>query len=149
MARKPISMPLNVPHMSVNLFGNWSVFADVYTYLCIYVYIAQERNMLRFYYIWLQIYIYIYIYTYISYHIALHYIDITSYHDHVTLGLYLSNVYVLYTLVFRYSYSMSLWWFPRIGVPPNHPFIYRIFTASHPLLGTTILGNSHIILDHY
>ena len=38
--------------------------------------------------------------------------------------------------------SISKWRFPEIGVPPNHPFIDRIFhEINHPFWGTPILGN--------
>ena len=50
-----------------------------------------------------------------------------------------------------YSYILNIWWFPAIGVPPNHPFEMGIFLQNHPFWGTSIYGNPHItrIVDWY
>ena len=41
------------------------------------------------------------------------------------------------------SFAMSIWVFPKIGVPPNHPYlIIRVFHYfHHPFWGTPIFGN--------
>ena len=39
----------------------------------------------------------------------------------------------------------TIWVFPKIMVPPNHPFVYRVFHFfHHPFLGTPIFGNNHL-----
>ena len=41
----------------------------------------------------------------------------------------------------------SIWVFPKIGVPPNHPFVHRVFHYfHHPFWGvnTPIFGNTHM-----
>ena len=49
--------------------------------------------------------------------------------------------------------KMAIWVFPEIGVPPNHPFLDRIFPDKpSSYWGTPILGNPHIIIyniNHY
>ena len=42
-----------------------------------------------------------------------------------------------------------LWVFPKIMVPPNHPFVHRVFHYfHHPFWGPTpVFGNTRIILD--
>ena len=36
------------------------------------------------------------------------------------------------------------WMFPRMVVPPNHPFVHRVFHYfHHPFWGTLIFGNTH------
>ena len=41
--------------------------------------------------------------------------------------------------------NLHVGWFPKIGVPPNHPFEIGIFpNKNHPFGGTTILGNLHL-----
>ena len=45
---------------------------------------------------------------------------------------------------------LGIWMFPKIGVPPNHPFAHRVFHYyHHPFWGTTIFGNSHINPYHW
>ena len=42
---------------------------------------------------------------------------------------------------------LSLWGFPKMGVPPNHPFYYRIFLSfNHGFWGTSISGNHLTII---
>ena len=48
--------------------------------------------------------------------------------------------------VYAYIY---IWWFPEIGVPPNHPFLDGIFpykpSLNHPAIGVPpIYGNPHM-----
>ena len=41
--------------------------------------------------------------------------------------------------------SVSVWVFPKIGVPPNHPFYLIGFSLiNHPFWGTTIFGNTRM-----
>ena len=41
--------------------------------------------------------------------------------------------------------EVYIWWFPEIGVPPNHPFLDRIFhEINHPFWGTPNLGKPHL-----
>ena len=40
--------------------------------------------------------------------------------------------------------SNSIWMFPKIGVPPNHPLLIGFSIINHPFWGTPILGNNHI-----
>ena len=43
------------------------------------------------------------------------------------------------------SEKMDMWVFPKIMVPPNHPFVHRVFHYfHHPFWGTIIFGNIHI-----
>ena len=43
-------------------------------------------------------------------------------------------------------YHHFIWVFPKIVVPPNHPFVHRVFHYfHHPFWGTTIFGNTHIL----
>ena len=37
-----------------------------------------------------------------------------------------------------------IWMFPKIVVPPNHPFLIGISIINHPFWGTTIFGNTYI-----
>ena len=38
-----------------------------------------------------------------------------------------------------------IWVFPKITVPPNHPFVHRVLhEINHPFWGTPIFGNTHI-----
>ena len=39
----------------------------------------------------------------------------------------------------------AIWWFPEMGVPPNLQSLIGFSTINHPLLGTPILGNPHIL----
>ena len=39
-----------------------------------------------------------------------------------------------------------IWWFPKLGAPPNHPFIDGISPKiTPPFWGTPISGNTHIL----
>ena len=38
--------------------------------------------------------------------------------------------------------SFPKWVFPRIGVPPNHPFLIGFSIINHPFWGTFIFGNT-------
>jgi len=38
----------------------------------------------------------------------------------------------------------SIWMFPKIVVPPNHPFLIGFSIINHPFWGTPIFGNTHI-----
>ena len=40
----------------------------------------------------------------------------------------------------------TIWVFPKIGVPPNHPFLIGISIINHPFWGIPIFGNTHINL---
>ena len=45
-----------------------------------------------------------------------------------------------------YIYILYICVFPKIGVPPNHPFVHRVFHYfHHPFSGTIIFGNTHIM----
>ena len=39
-----------------------------------------------------------------------------------------------------------IWVFPKIGVPPNHPFLLGFSIINHPFWGTAIFGNTHIVI---
>ena len=39
---------------------------------------------------------------------------------------------------------MKIWVFPKIGLPPNHPFLIGFSIINHPFWGTTIFGNTHM-----
>ena len=40
----------------------------------------------------------------------------------------------------------AMWVFPKIMVPPNHPFVHRVGTIiNHPFGGTIIFGNTHVL----
>ena len=39
----------------------------------------------------------------------------------------------------------GLWVFPKIVVPPNHPFVHRVFHYKPSIWGAPIFGNTHII----
>ena len=39
--------------------------------------------------------------------------------------------------------------FPKIVVPPNHPFLVGFSIINHPFWGTTIFGNTHICLHDW
>ena len=40
--------------------------------------------------------------------------------------------------------SWSIWVFPRIGVPPDHPILIGFSIINHPFWGTPIFGNTHM-----
>ena len=48
-----------------------------------------------------------------------------------------------------YENSVSyIWMFQKIVVPPNHPFVHRVFHYfHHPFWGTIILGNPHMVIN--
>ena len=41
---------------------------------------------------------------------------------------------------------LRIWMFPKIVVPPNHPFLIGFSIINHPFGGTTIFGNTHIVI---
>ena len=41
--------------------------------------------------------------------------------------------------------ATSIWRFPKMGVPPNHPFWISI--VNHPFWGTPIYGNRHLVIS--
>ena len=44
---------------------------------------------------------------------------------------------------------MCIWVFPKIMVPPNHPFVHRVFHYfHHPFWGITIFGNAYIFISY-
>ena len=43
--------------------------------------------------------------------------------------------------------TINTWEFPKIGVPPNHPFQIGFSIINHPFWGTPIFGNTHISLN--
>ena len=38
----------------------------------------------------------------------------------------------------------NIWWFPKIGVPPNHQFLVGLSLINHLFWGTPIAGTPHI-----
>ena len=38
-----------------------------------------------------------------------------------------------------------IWVFPKIMVPPNHPFLIGYSIINHPFWGTPIFGNTHMV----
>ena len=42
--------------------------------------------------------------------------------------------------------SQGIWGFPKIMVPPNHPFLIGFSIINHPFWGTLIFGNSHMFV---
>ena len=38
-----------------------------------------------------------------------------------------------------------IWMFPKIGVPPNHPFYIGFSIINHPFWGTPMFGNNHMV----
>ncbi len=46
-----------------------------------------------------------------------------------------------------FQFLIFKWVFPKIMVPPNHPFVHRVFHYfHHPFWGTPIFGNTQINL---
>ena len=43
--------------------------------------------------------------------------------------------------------SPDIWWFPKIGGPPNHPYFSGIFPYKPSIWGTPIYGNTHMVLQ--
>ena len=43
------------------------------------------------------------------------------------------------------GYHYVIWVFPKIVVPPNHPFSLGFSSINHPFWGTPIFGNTHIV----
>ena len=50
--------------------------------------------------------------------------------------------------IHHYVMILVIWVFPKIMVPPNHPFVHRVFHYfHHPFWGPTpIFGNTHIVM---
>ena len=46
-----------------------------------------------------------------------------------------------------YLKPTHIWMFPKIGVPPNHPFFIWFSIINHPFWGSPILGNTYIKLS--
>ena len=48
-------------------------------------------------------------------------------------------------------YKLSIWMSPKIVVPPNHPFVNRVFHYKPSILGvkSPIFGNTHIYIFYY
>ncbi len=45
------------------------------------------------------------------------------------------------------THTSSIWVFPKIGVPPNHPILIGFSIINHPFWGLPpIFGNTHILL---
>jgi len=40
-----------------------------------------------------------------------------------------------------------IWVFPKIVVPPNHPFLIGFSTINHPFWDTPIFGNTHTLIS--
>ena len=40
-----------------------------------------------------------------------------------------------------------VWGFPKIGVPPNHPYLIRFSIINHQFLGYPILGNLYLSIQ--
>ena len=40
---------------------------------------------------------------------------------------------------------IPIWVFPKIGIPPNHPFLIGFSIINHPFWGTPIFGNTHMV----
>ena len=53
--------------------------------------------------------------------------------------LAITNVLILDPLI-------SIWVFPKIGVPPNHPILIGFSIINHPFWGTPIFGNTQFFL---
>ena len=45
---------------------------------------------------------------------------------------------------YTYMDGQFLWMFPKIGVPPNHPFLIEFSIINHPFWGTPVFGNTHM-----
>ena len=46
-----------------------------------------------------------------------------------------------------YHIYIYIWMFPKIMVPPNHPFVHRVFHYfHHPFWGTSIFGSTPIYI---
>ena len=44
-----------------------------------------------------------------------------------------------------FKWSESIWMFPKIVVPPNHPILIGFSIINHPFWGSPIFGNTHIL----
>ena len=44
----------------------------------------------------------------------------------------------------KVSTQKNIWGFPKMVVPPNHPFLMGFSIINHPFWGTPIFGNTHI-----
>ena len=56
----------------------------------------------------------------------------------------LVNLAVVY--IYHVFWYTHIWWFPKIGVPPNHPYIDGFSLINHHFWGTPIYGNLHILI---
>ena len=46
------------------------------------------------------------------------------------------------------GFVVDIWWFPKMGVPPNHPCFHRIFhEISHSFLGITMTTETTVYED--
>ena len=57
-----------------------------------------------------------------------------------------------YFWVDTHVYIMNIWLFPKIVVPPNHPFVHRVFHYfHHPFWGFSpyFWFNTHIYLEFF
>ena len=43
--------------------------------------------------------------------------------------------------------NIASWGFPKIGVPPNHPFLIGISIINHPFWGIPIFGNTQLVVE--
>ena len=46
------------------------------------------------------------------------------------------------------QHEVMIWMFPKIVVPPNHPFLMGFSIINHPFWGTPILGKPHFYDPH-
>ena len=77
-------------------------------------------------------------------------------HTHIYIYMYiwLNHVNSVYTVHLQITkkhlksrYASNIWMFPKIVVPPNHPFLIGFSIVNHPFWGTPIFGNTHIQHD--
>ena len=74
--------------------------------------------------------------------------DVTC--DHMWPMIYIM-IYVTRFVVWFFCYlkkqnsgnKETIWVFPKIVVPPNHPFLLGFSILNHPFWGITIFGNTH------
>ena len=46
--------------------------------------------------------------------------------------------HIIYNIYYTIHFTIHIWVFPKIGVPPNHPFVNRVFHYfHHPFWGTS------------
>ena len=136
---------------------------DLYTYIYIYI-------LYIYIYICICIYIYIYIYSIFIYMIML-FIIIPSYSQIISLLFHCSGHQCTRLLgdppgqwaAIPQSWRgrvdddkklrgcrlhMVMGWFPKIGVPPNHPFFIGFSTRNNSFWGTLIYGNYRMGMTH-